>query len=252
MGGLGNACLYSTKILWCLGISVFLFSCTVSNNFYVNNPVPFGKGTARGYVGLASGIQPKVDSVSVIDGRVYYTEKISVAPILALGAQIGVSKQADVRVALHFPKILGGIGLRGGFQYSFFPAESKVNMALGTDLGFVVSKDSIRLFGWDWTASALDKTSNSALNGDVFLPVSFKLGDEANMVITPRYSFYKMYMREFEHRDYGIPHNFRSQTITIGLQIKKIYLETSIMHSNNIFYTHVGIAKIISIHPDDE
>ena len=65
----------------------------VTNNLYVNDPVPQGKGHGQAYFAVGTGLQAKIDSVSAGTLTINYSDKISTAPILSVGGQIGISKQ---------------------------------------------------------------------------------------------------------------------------------------------------------------
>jgi hypothetical protein len=54
----------------------------------MNNPVPMGKGSGKIYIGAGTGIKAHIDSVSM-DGTVYFSDKISPAPVLSFGLQNG-------------------------------------------------------------------------------------------------------------------------------------------------------------------
>ena len=62
--------------------AALLPSWVVTNNLYVNDPTPLGKGNGEFFPSIATGIKPKIDSVSN-NQSVNFSNKISTAPILS-------------------------------------------------------------------------------------------------------------------------------------------------------------------------
>jgi hypothetical protein len=221
-------------------ISICTISCTVTNNLYINNPIPMGKGEREGYVGLGTGIAAKIDSISSVDGAVNFSNKISIEPVLSVGGQMGISKQTDLRIALHFPGILfTGLGLRAGLQHSFCDTSSRINIALGTDLGFVISDDTVKILGTKFALDSLERASNGAINADFFLPVSYKIKNNFIVVLTPRYSFNVLYIEGIKSFKLGYP------ALSLGVRVRKFYFETTALYYHSSVYGHLGVAYLI-------
>ncbi len=228
-------CLISS--LWCLT------ACTVSNNLYVANPNPLGKGNNMAYLGVGTGVQLKIDSINKDNGNINFSNKIATAPILAIGGQFGISNKTDIRLAVHFPKIIGGFGLRAGIQHSLLGPNSKINIALGADLGFVLSRDSIKILG---TKTSVNKETNGALNADFFIPFSVKLNENTSMILTPRYSFNTFYIRRNQLYKEDDNFNLSYPVVSLGIQSKKLYFEISTIHYNDKLYPHFGFARLLN------
>ena len=240
-----NIMKYFYRYIFLWSASLFMVSCTVTNNLYLNNPVPMGKGNAEIYLGIGTGVVAKIDSISLGNGTVNFSNKISNAPILSLGSQIGLSKQTDLRIAIHLPWIIGGFGFRAGIQHSFFDSKSRINMAIGSDLGFVVSKDSIEISGTN--AAIGGKDSNGAINADLFLPISLKIKNDFRVVLTPRYSLTKIYIREYQDKNGTKPFSFHYPALSLGIRVKRFYFETTVLYYFNSFaYHHFGAAWFIN------
>ncbi len=222
--------------LWCLT------ACTVSNNLYIANPNPMGKGNKVAYIGVGTGVQLKIDSVNKDNGNINFSNKIATAPILAIGGQFGISKKTDIRVAVHFPKIIGGFGIRAGLQHSFWESNSKINIALGVDLGGVFSRDSIKILG---SKTSVNKETNGALNADFFIPFSVKLNTNTSLIITPRYSFNTFYIRRNQLYNESNNFNLSYPAISLGIQSKKMYFEITTIHYNDKLYPHFGFARLL-------
>ncbi len=223
--------------------TICLVSCTVTNNLYFANPNPMGKGNKLAYVGIGTGIQAKIDSVNPNNGNINFSNKISTAPVLSLGVQIGVSNQTDVRVAVHFPKLFGGAGIRGGVQHSFFDSNSTFNMALGMDLGGVFSKDSIKIFG---SKTSVSKETNGALNADFFIPLSVKFKEDLLLILTPRYSFNTFYIRKNQNNSEETSFGISYPAVSLALRNKKYYFETTVLYYDEKVYPHFGIVRLIN------
>lgn len=236
---------YFYSLIFLRSFLLSMFSCTATNNLYVNNPVPMGKGNAELYLGLGTGVVAKIDSISLGNGAVNFSNRISNAPILSLGSQIGLSKQTDLRIAIHFPWIVGGFGFRAGIQHSFFDSNSRINMAIGSDLGFVVSKDSIEISGTNVAIGG--KSSNGAISADLFLPISFKIKNDFRVVVTPRYSLTTIYIREYQDKNGAKPFSFHYPALSLGIRVKRFYFETTVLYYFNSFaYHHFGAAWFIN------
>ena len=101
-------------------------SCIVVNNLYVNDPVPLEKDSIRTYIGVGSGFEPKIDSISA-NGTVHHQNKYELAPNLCFGGQFGLGNQTDLRIAVNLPYIITGFGIRAGVQHSFFKKEKGIS-----------------------------------------------------------------------------------------------------------------------------
>jgi hypothetical protein len=229
------------NLLRCISVGIIagmLFSCTVSNNLYVNNPVPTGKGNIQLYLGGGTGQKPEIDSTSD-DGTIYSSGNISTAPILAIGGQYGINNQLDMRFAIHLPYVVGGFGLRAGAQYCFFNAGSRFNAAIGTDLGFVIAKDSLKVFG---AKEPMNPEVKGAVNADFFMPFSVRVSDHFNIILTPRYSLNTFYIRKNENKGNSRAYNASIPVLSLGIKIYKWYIEATGLYYNEILYPNVGVA----------
>lgn len=220
---------------------IFISSCTVTNNLYVNDPVSVEKNKANFYIGIGTGTEAKIDSVT-IDNNVVFSDKVGMAPNLCFGGQIGLLHNFDLRFSVHLPYIVGGFGFSVGPQYSFFNNHSKVNMAIGSDLGFVFAKDSLTLFG---STSALDIYSNGAMNADFFMPISFSFSEKSRIIITPRYSYNVINMRYNTGENDSYKFNLYVPSIAVGLKLNKLYLEASVFQFENKYYPNFGLVYIL-------
>lgn len=242
---------FMKRVRPCLFITLVAFSfnaCNVTNNLYVNNPVPHGKGNGDVYLGLGTGIEPKIDSISA-DGGINSSGGTSMAPVLSFGGQFGVSKQMDVRAAIHLPYVIGGFGLRVGAQYSFFDASSRFNAAFGTDIAFNLAKDSITLFG---STSSLDTKSKGAITGDFFLPLSVKIDGNFSIILTPRYSSNVFFILKNGNSDKINHVQLYYPALTLGIRVADFYMESTAVYYHNSFYPHLGVLWVFPSGSEDE
>lgn len=237
--------MYNQIFLFAIFIS--LSSCTATNNLYLNNPVPVGKSNVHGYLGLGTGAEAKIDSVSSLTGEVFSSGKLGISPAISLAFQYGISDQTDLRFAIHFPKIIGGVGLRLGVQHSLFDSYSGMNVALGADFGYSFSNDSIKIFG---TRTEIDKSKNGILNADIFLPVSLKLNKDVILVATPRYSLNTFYIRRYQDVQKGRAFKVKYPALSLGCWMKSFYVEVTGLVYDHTVYPHFGIAWKIHVNND--
>ncbi len=224
---------------------ILLSSCASVNNLYVNDPVPLGKGYIRGYIGVGTGLMPKVDSITD-NGAVHYQNKLKIAPNLCAGIQYGLAKQTDMRFAVNLPYAVTGIGLRGGVQHSFFRKENPFNLALGTDIGYGFSKDS--LFG----GSTKEMISvKHAINSDFFLPISYSFSSDVRIILTPRASFTGFYLKENANRNKLKSFTPFIPSLTLGMNIHGIYFEAGAHLVNHWLIPNFGIAYVFKDEKND-
>jgi hypothetical protein len=209
---------------------------------YLNDPVPTGKGNLDFHFGGGTGLRPVVD-VDPNNGDISYSGAFEMAPNIVFGGQYGLGKKIDLRFSAHFPYAIGGFGLRGGAQYSFLDESSFFNAAIGTDLGFVLAKDSIRILG---SSTALDIQSNGAIGADLFIPLSFRINENSRIILTPRFSFNTIYIRHNENYRGTFKYKPQYPALSLGVRFRTIYLESTIILFNQSFYPNFGIAYIFS------
>ena len=236
-----------TTCLICM-ISILVLSCTVTNNLYVNDPVPQGKGNCFFYAGLGTGFAPDIDSVSS-NGDVHYSQGLSLAPNLCIGAQCGLGEQFDLRFNVHLPYVVTGFGLHAGIQYSLFRHWTLFNAALGTDVGFVVAKDTLDLGSID---IGLDPVTKGAINADFFLPVSYKLKENSRIVLTPRVSLNTLYIRRNENRNRSQKYSPIYPALSLGIFLNKLYFEATAQYIDERIIPGFGIVYKFQNQENDE
>lgn len=235
-----------SKNIFFLFIATCTFSsCVVTNNLYVNDPTPLGWGDGEAYIGVATGMNPKIDSVTN-NTNVNFSNRMKYAPVLSIGGQVGVGKRMNLKAGLHFPFIVGGLGARLGAQYSLFESDSPFNVALGVNFDGTGANDSIELFGSNVPTS---QKANGALNADVFLPISydFKSGstksDEVlRLIITPRYSYNVLYIKKYTNEKSAKAYALFVPILSVGVRANRIYFESSAIYYNKSIYPHFGVA----------
>lgn len=231
----------AARILYFLSLVAFV-SCNVSNTMYINDPKAIGEDEVDGVIGIGTGMQPDIDSVSK-EGDIFFSSRYRYAPIVFGAAQIGLTEKLDLRVAAHFPYAAGGFGGRIGCQFAMMPENSKLQMAIGSDFGFVFARDTLRLFG---TANAMEVESTGGLNFDFFLPVGFCPSDNFELIITPRYSFNGVFIRKNKHESGTRFYTPMLFGISAGVKVKRFYAEFSNLYFENTVIPSFGVAYTFS------
>jgi hypothetical protein len=229
-------------LLYFFGLLFLTTSCNVSNNLYINDPVPVGKGEVEVCVALGTGLEADIDSISSV-GDIYFNNEYNYSPIFYVGGQLGLGEKLNLRFALHFPYVIGGFGLRSGIQYSFFSATSKFNLAMGTDLGFVFAKDTVTVFGADIPAEI---TTEGAINADFFLPIGYSFSDQIRITITPRYSFNGVFVRKNENESKTKLYKPQVFGLSLGMRFKSVYFEYTSLYYKNQVIPSFGIGYLVS------
>jgi len=155
---------------------------------------------------------------------------------LCLGGKYGFTDRFNVGASIHFPRIIGGLGFNAQPQISLFRKESFFNVALNTNLGFVLSTDSIKILG------ELDVRTKAALNADIAMPISFRLGSNYRIIATPRYSFDLIYLRKEYYSDRDKKMKIKFPAISLGLKLNKVMLESTMIYWNSKQIYVFGIA----------
>ena len=232
--------MFKKKALSYFGLILLVSSCAVTNNLYINDPVPSQKDEGNFYVGIGSGIIGIIDSFHQ-NSNISIPFNIDKAPNVYFGGQTYLTDKLDFRLSLHFPGIIGGIGLRVGTQYSFFQAESIYNMAIGTDLGFVVATDLI-FENLEITIGTEDNYANMAINADFFVPMSYSINQNTRLILTPRYSLNSIQKRENSDDLDSPKFSPRLFSLAVGLKVKKFYFEFSTFNFLDKYYCNFGMA----------
>jgi hypothetical protein len=218
----------------------FVSSCSVTNNMYINDATPYGKREGVVSFGIGTGLIPKIDSVSD-NGDINFNNKLGIAPNFYLGVQGGLKNRINYRASLNLPYIVGGFGLRGGAQYSFLPKKSKFNFAIGVDIGFVASKDSVKILG---SRIGVNPHTNRITNADIFMPFTLNINESSRFTITPRYihQYFWIKYNIDSHKSYS----YIQSTIGLsaGLKYKSLILEMTILRMNSMIYPNIGIGYI--------
>ena len=221
-------------LIWLLGLAS-LISCTVTNNLYVNDPVPAGKGMYRAYIGGGTGLEPEIDSVTD-EGDIFFSEKVQMAPIVAAGGDLGINDRLTLRCAVHLPYAFGGFGLRLGVQHSLYDTWYKFNGAVGADFSLVIAEDSIS-----------DSSTKGSISGDFYMPFSYRFSENFEVYLTPRISLNNFYIKKNEKSmsSQGFPVNYPA--LSLAFRAKRVYMETTGIFFDNRIYPNFGIAFLFPL-----
>ncbi len=180
------------------------------------------------------GLTPRIESVAE-NGEVF-SSNFDRTFNLCLGGKYGFSDRFNLAGSIHFPQIVGGIGCNIQPQFSFFRKQSLFNMAINTNLGIVGSTDSIRILG------DLDVKTKHAINADFGLPLSLRLGEGYRIIVTPRYSFNSFAFRKEYGSDSYKKKTLKFPAISLGVKIKRVMLESTMIYWNSKQIYVFGIA----------
>ena len=221
---------------WTVLLLFFSVSCTVTNNMYVNDPVPVSKNQVEAYGGFGMGLQPKIDSVSEF-GEVF-SSSLQRSYNLLIGGRGGITHRFTLGGSIHLPQIIGGFGINLRPQVSLFPNITPFNIALAADIGGTFTKDSITILG---SSSYQDNESKGAFTFDFSLPISQRFGKETRLVITPRYSFNTFYLRrEFEY-DRSKRFRVHYPALSVGLRANRLHMEGTVAKFEKDYKIMAGI-----------
>lgn len=217
-------------ILSQLSILIFFNSCTITNNFYVNNAMPIEKGKSDVYGGISTGFKPNLDSTGY-----------SISHNFSAGLQtcVGNMEKTAIRAAVHFPEIIGGFGARLGIQQSFLDKKSDFNFAFGIDAGFTAAKDSVKNF----LTGKYEKFQNDikgSYNFDFFLPMTFRVEKNSLLTLTPRYSYTFISVKKKADPKVFCP------SLTLGFKYKKLYFETTGTYYHEKVVPFLGVGLIFT------
>jgi hypothetical protein len=221
---------------------LILSSCSVTNNLYQHNANPYEAGEGQGYFGVSTGLKASIDSVSQ-DGEIHYTGKFNESLNINGGGGIGIGKNTNFNGAIHIPNFAGGFGLRAGVQHSLLPSGSTFNIALGIDLGFVASKDSVKIFGERVSTNSRTK---GILNADFFVPISFNFTDDISLNFAARYSYNSFRIRLNENQKWSKGYNPKALILGANFKYKNFFLEVNTIEINTELYPVFGIGVMIN------
>ncbi len=226
-----------------LGVLVFsllIESCAVTNNMYVNDPFPLPKTDFELYGGAGMGMKPKIDSVSS-SGEVFSNE-IRQTLNLVFGGRYGINNIWGIGLGFHLPEVVGGVGANLKTQLSMFPTPALTNLALVADIGFVFAEDSIRILGTEWK---LDDKSRGSFNIDFSMPVGYRIGNNAKLILTPRYSFNTFYLRKSYDTERSKRIRVQYPALSLGYRYRQVQVETTLLKYRDMYKLMAGVVFFI-------
>lgn len=206
---------------------------------YMHDAIPAGRKEYKGSFGIGTGIMPKIDSVNSLNGQVFFNNKMALSPILSANFQFGLSNTTDLRFSFHLPFILGGFGIRLGLQQSFFPKDSRFNIALGVEGGLTLAKDTIRYKDIKINGDAKTK---GGLSGDFYLPITYQVNKDVKLTLAARYSYSSFDIRSnVYHDDNHYKFKYNCPIASLGFTYRHLYIEASTFQFQEQFYPLLGV-----------
>jgi hypothetical protein len=221
------------------GVGLLIASCATTNNLYVYDATPCEPEHINFNAGIGSGFKPRFDSV------VRSQHELQYFPVISFNGQFGLSQNLDrtnLRFSIWTP-LFTSLGGRLGIQQSFFNHYSKMNIALGIDLGYSLTTDSTNNF--------VNEISQHVFTSELYLPFTYNFNSFSKLTITPKltYTYFSFpvsnsssgrEMKEFDHFKISSP------GLTIGLTIDKFHIEGTMIKYLNKYIPSFGIGYIIS------
>ncbi|MFZ4545673.1 MAG: hypothetical protein ACOYOA_16610 [Saprospiraceae bacterium] len=218
----------------CLILLVLLISissCVVTNNLYVNDPLPLGKREYTSFAGFGTGIMYSGNDATI---RQDFKIKYLPTPIMAVGIRLGIAPKTNFNFNCHLPVSFGGIGMNVGLQQSFFSPSSKFNMALGTNFGGVGSFQTTNVGIFE--VQITDTKNLGALNADFYMPMAYTFKNNLKLILTPRYSYNKYFLLYTTEGNFVIA--------SLGLKNRNNYFEFSMQFDENLFFPQIGYVRV--------
>ena len=219
------------------GVGLLIASCATTNNLYVYDATPCEPEHINFNGGISSGYKPKFDSVVPTQHQLQYF------PVLSFNGQLGLTTNLDktnLRFSIWTP-MFTSLGGRLGIQQSLFNHYSKLNIAIGLDLGYSLTSDSTESSGY--------QINQHVFTSELYLPFTHNFDSHSNLTITPKltYTYFSFPLTNTENRNINEFDNFKisSPGITIGLTIDKIHIEGTVIKYQNKYIPSLGIAYII-------
>ena len=221
-----------------LGICLIITSCATTNNLYVYDASPCEPQHYKFNAGIGSGFKPKFDTVVQSQHQLQYF------PVLSFNGQIGLTSSLDktnLRFSIWTP-MFTSLGGRLGIQQSLFNHYSKLNIAVGFDLGYSLTSDS--------TKNSLFQINQHVLTSELFVPLTYSFDTHSNLTIAPKltYTYFSFPILNAIGREINEFNQFKisSPGITIGVTINKFHIEGTVIKYLNKYLPSIGIAYIMN------
>jgi len=216
---------------------LFISSCATTNNLYIYDASPCEPEHYKFSAGLGSGFKPKFDTIIQTQHQLQYF------PVLSFNGQLGLTSNLDktnLRFSLWTP-MFTSLGGRLGIQQSLFNHYSKLNIAIGLDLGYSLTSDSTENSGY--------QINQHVFTSELYLPITHNFDSNSNLTITPKltYSYFSFPITNSSGREINEFDQFKisSPGLTIGLTLNKFHIEGTVIKYLNNYIPSIGLAYII-------
>lgn len=216
---------------------LFISSCATTNNLYIYDASPCEPEHYKFSTGLGSGFKPKFDTIEQTQHQLQYF------PVLSFNGQLGLTSNLDktnLRFSLWTP-MFTSLGGRLGIQQSLFNHYSKLNIAIGLDLGYSLTSDS--------TENSSYQINQHVFTSELYVPITHNFDSNSNLTITPKltYSYFSFPITNSSGREINEFDHFKisSPGLTIGLTLNKFHIEGTVIKYLNNYIPSIGLAYII-------
>ncbi|MFM9027870.1 MAG: hypothetical protein ACKOQ6_07720, partial [Bacteroidota bacterium] len=79
------------------------------------------------------------------------------------------------------------------------------------------------------------------LNADIFIPFGVNLKKDISLILTPRYSFNRIFIRKSQLNNNISNFNFKYPTLSIGIRKRRFYFETTVIYYDRQVFPHFGM-----------
>jgi hypothetical protein len=222
-------------------LSFLITSCATTNNLYVYDANPCEPKQYKFNTGIGTGFKPKFDSVAQREHQLDYF------PVLSFNGQLGLNQNLDktnLRFSIWTP-LFTSLGGRLGIQQSLFSHYSKLNIAIGVDLGYSLTSDTTNNSGYSEF-----EIKQHVLTSEIYFPFTYNFNQNTNITITPKltYSyFYFPLISASQRNNIGFDYlKINSPGLTIGFTFNKFHVEISAIKYLKNYIPSLGMAYIIS------
>jgi hypothetical protein len=220
-----------------LGLCLLITSCATTNNLYVYDATPCEPQHYKLNAGIGSGFKPKFDTVVQSQHQLQYF------PVLSINGQLGLTTNLDktnIRFSIWTP-MFTSLGGRLGIQQSLLNHYSKLNIAVGFDLGYSLTSDSTKNSGY--------QINQHVFTSELYVPITHNFDSHSNLTITPKltYSYFSFPITNSSGREINEFDHFKisSPGLTIGLTLNKFHIEGTVIKYLNNYIPSIGLAYII-------
>ncbi|GAB1449693.1 hypothetical protein MASR2M44_27220 [Bacteroidota bacterium] len=211
------------KRLFTLWFSLSLLltqSCIVSQTTYFHDARALPQGTGKVYLNASTGYRPDIIKSNTGSTIASPSGSSITIPVIGASGMYQLGSKSAIMGAAYMPVNLGCLGWRLGFQ-QVLVSTTPFSLAAGVYGGYTFTLDSIKGIGLDG-----DTYFKNYSHADFFLPMTFRLGKESAISLTPRYTFASFNLAEPYKSPDGLGGlSAEGKSLSLGLHVKHYLVE---------------------------